>query len=174
MNCKYEIEKATPFRVSYIFFEDLEPVIFVAKDSNGKFFICDLCDDREEKRWIISPVELDDLHYMIYDLKTLRDVFDDSDRIGKSFVLRGRNGAYELKEMAYSEIDELDLPTGGILFESDEEEKKDFLEWFSSEKTHYRKKPVEYSDILKNRNISIYNRFLVGFEGREYNAVGNE
>lgn len=90
---------------------ELEPVIFVCKDSYNNFFLC-ICDDfiDTNRSWIVVKLTVQDLLDVISDKITLLSVFKKSDN--KTIVIDYcfNKNTYDYHMIDFSDIDENELP----------------------------------------------------------------
>lgn len=113
-------------QIVHIFFADVQPVFFLTKDNGGHLYIVTLCDDREELRWIVSPVKRSDIRKMLLNEITPHELFMLS-RGWKSIIITRKNNFTDMKYVYLHEIDPLDLPTEDMYFEADLDEIVDYV-----------------------------------------------
>jgi len=150
-------------------FEDECPMLFVLRNKDSsKRFISVCCDFRKEQRWIISTTSVKAILDLLNDKITIRDIFT---KPNESFIIAKWERGFEnvkFKECNLSQIDEEDLPTGGIFFEADGEfdEYISFLELLKSESMYQIYLSIDY----RNNDIysEVYNTFESIFEAINY------
>lgn len=108
--------------IEQILFEDEYPILFTLHNRNNSIkFICSCCEIRNEQRWILTPVDIQNLIPMLRDKMTIHDLFSSSRY--DSFIVRWYKGN---KEFNYTKITsgflpEEDLPRKGYYLEADGE-----------------------------------------------------
>lgn len=126
----FDSDMRPKFVLRYVFFEELQPVLFAAEDENKALYICVLCDDRHGFRWIISPTKKMLLSKMMNNQCSVYSVFDASRNLGKSFIVEKSKIGYKYRSIRFSELPKEDLPLSGYMFDAEVEEVLDFQRSF--------------------------------------------
>ena len=138
-------------RLAYVFFEDVVPIFFVGicqQAEKKDYYICNMCDDRDEMRWLVAPTDFDHLYQVIYDVIDVRSLFCCKPQ-ERGYVIHYNVGDFTYEEMLCKDFPPEDIPDKGFFFQADREERKSFLKWYSGEKA------------------DIYNVCHIGHEERE-------
>lgn len=90
---------------------ELEPVIFVCKDSYNNFFLC-ICDDfiDTKRSWIAIKIPVEDLLDVLNDEITLLSAFKKADNKTIIIDYYPDKKSYDYRMMDFSDIDEAELP----------------------------------------------------------------
>lgn len=90
---------------------EIEPVIFVCKDSYNNFFLC-LCDDfiDANRSWIAVKISVKDLLDVINDKITLLSAFKKTENKTIIIDYYPDKKTYDYRTMNFSDIDETELP----------------------------------------------------------------
>lgn len=58
------------------------PILFICKDKQGKFYLCDCCEIRFKQEWLIVPVVIEDVLALFEKKITLKKFFKDRQSLG--------------------------------------------------------------------------------------------
>lgn len=150
---------------------ELEPVIFVCKDSYNNFFLC-ICDDfiDVKRSWIAIKIPVEDLLDVINDKITLLSAFKKSENKTIIIDYYPDKKTYDYHMMNFSDIDENELPCEDQYLD-EKETFDDYVDYLKSYIVSYD--PQYDSDYLDtifinvNKNNQEYNFSI----GKEYNPV---
>ena len=150
---------------------ELEPVIFVCKDSYDNFFLC-ICDDfiDTKRSWIAIKIPVEDLLDVMNDKITLLSAFKKSDNKTIIIDYYSDKKYYDYRIMYFSDIDEAELPYEDQYLD----EKGTFDDYID-----YLKSYIILYDIQDNSdyldtifiNINKINQEDNFYIGKEYNPV---
>lgn len=117
-----------------ILIEDTYPVLFVLKNEDRQRFICVCCDIRDEQRWILNPISIDNLIAFLDNKKTARQLFTD----GTAQLVAVRN--YATKEEgftpAYGQLEVKDLPNENVYLDACDDEVAEYRQELIRSKIH--------------------------------------
>ena len=147
---------------------ELEPVIFVCKDSYSNFFLC-ICDDfiDVKRSWIAIKIPVEDLLDVINDKSTLLSAFKKSKN--KTIIIDycPDKKTYDYCMMDFSDIDEAELPCKDQYLD----EKETFDDYIDYLKSYFISYDIQYnSDYLDtiSINFNINNHEVIV---KDYNPV---
>ena len=136
-----------------------------------------MCDDRNGLKWIVSPTKKFFITKMLFDEITMRKLFEMSQFLGNSWIVKCKEGQWEYKKIRFDKIDDEDLPEKKAYFDADYVEK---LEYFmcmheksviiDDDNINYRKEPIGISA------IKLHNDFLIDRQkqldlSKQYNNI---
>lgn len=58
------------------------PILFICKDKQGKYYLCDCCEIRSKQEWLIVPVVIEDVLALFEKKITLKNFFKDRESLG--------------------------------------------------------------------------------------------
>ncbi len=150
---------------------ELEPVIFVCKDSYNNFFLC-ICDDfiDVKRSWIAIKIPVEDLLDIINDKITLLSAFKKSENKTIIIDYYPDKKTYDYHMMNFSDIDENELPCEDQYLD----EKETFDDYVDYLKSYIISYDLQYdSDYLDTIFINVNkNNQEDNFSiGKEYNPV---
>lgn len=153
---------------------ELEPVIFVCKDSYNNFFLC-ICDDfiDTNRSWIVVKLTVQDLLDVISDKITLLSVFKKSDN--KTIVIDYcfNKNTYDYHMIDFSDIDENELPYEDQYLD-EKENLYDYIDYLKSYIISYDlQDDFNYLDTIFI-NVNNHNQEDNFSIGKEYNPVKND
>ena len=153
---------------------ELEPVIFVCKDSYNNFFLC-ICDDfiDTNRSWIVVKLTVQDLLDVISDKITLLSVFKKSDN--KTIVIDYcfNKNTYDYHMIDFSDIDENELPYEDQYLD-EKENLCDYIDYLKSYIISYDlQDDFNYLDTIFI-NVNNHNQEDNFSIGKEYNPVKND
>lgn len=150
---------------------ELEPVIFVCKDSYNNFFLC-ICDDfiDTKRSWIAVKISVEDLLDIINNKITLLSAFKKSE--DKTIIIDyyPNKKTYNYCMVNFSDIDEAELPCEDQYLD----EKETFIDYIDYLKSHIILYDIQYdSDYLDTIfiNVNEHNQDDNFSIGKEYNPV---
>lgn len=152
---------------------ELEPVIFVCKDSYNNFFLC-ICDDfiDTNRSWIVVKLTVQDLLDVIKDRITLLFAFKKSDN--KTIVIDycSDKNTYDYHMIDFSDIDENELPYEDQYL-NEKENLYDYIDYLKSFIISYEfQDDFNYLDTISiNVNNNQEDNFSIG---KEYDPVKND
>lgn len=150
---------------------ELEPVIFVCKDSYSNFFLC-ICDDfiDEKRSWIAIKILVEDLLDVINDKITLLSAFKKSENKTIIIDYYPDKNTYDYRMMNFSDIAETELPYEDQYLD----EKENFYDYIDYLKTFIISYDIQYDSvyldtiIINVNNNNQENNFSIG---KEYNPI---
>ncbi len=150
---------------------ELEPVIFVCKDSYNNFFLC-LCDDfiDVKRSWIAIKITVEDLLDIINDKITLLSAFKKSDNKTIIIDYNPDKKTNDYHMMNFSDIDETELPCEDQYL-NERESLDNYIDYLKSYIFSY---DIQYdNDYLDTFfiNVSINNQENSFSIGKYYNPV---
>ncbi len=142
----------------YCLYEYIVPVLFICKDKHENFYLCSCCDILSEQKWLIVPVDIEELFNLFENKITLRKIFEKRQSLGYTAVWK--EDWTEEKINKVDSFDEQDLPEDDYL-DIEEDEYKEFknriinVTYITDEYTYYNcklkieMKQFHYEDLLK-------------------------
>lgn len=118
--------------IDYIFHYDDQPILFSLKDSVNNFYLCVCYELYEYQKWFITKVDFKDLKKMNDNRITVLELF-----LKHNSILQAQRKRY-VKNIDYKfeiakEIDKDLLPEEGFYLDTNEEEQKEFNEFYAKE-----------------------------------------
>lgn len=121
--------KNVPFigdlKLDYIFFEDIYPVFFTCLDKLKNLYICSCCDYINEQRWIVSPVNNEDILNMLKNKISLYKIFEIGE--GYRFIIIWHKNKEICNMVNFEDINKADLPNDASYFDADEDEYNEYV-----------------------------------------------
>ncbi len=150
---------------------ELEPVLFVCKDSYSNFFLC-ICDDfiDAKRSWITIKIPVEDLLDVINDKITLLSAFKKSKNKTIIIDYNPDKKIYDYRMANFSDIDETELPCEDQYLD----EKENFDDYIDYLKSYIISYDIQYdADYLDTIFINLNkNNCEENFSiGKEYNPV---
>lgn len=128
-----DVPKYGNLHVDEILLEDVYPILFTLKNENEKkLFICLCCEIRNEQRWILNPITVNNLIALLTNKITVREAFTDGKDIK---IVAIRNYATEcdsFKLVTANEFDADDLPNSGELLDTEDGEFDEYIKRLES------------------------------------------
>lgn len=114
--------------MDYIIYEYDYPVLFICKNGDSRFYLCDCCDTYKEQRWLIAPITLERIEQLLGDKITIREAFENA--TGQCCVATWSIGELheKYKIINSKEFLQEDLPEEGAYVEADEGEHQEYIE----------------------------------------------
>lgn len=106
----------------YCIVEYEAPILFICKDNQGKFYLCDCCEIRFKQEWLIVPVVIEDILTLFEKKITLKNFFKDRQSVGYIGIYKVGWTKEKIKKV--ETFDEQVLPADEYLYFDDDEYKK--------------------------------------------------
>lgn len=111
----------------HVFFEDIQPILFLCEDNESNLYICVMCDDRNGRTWIVSPTKKHYVTKMIFNEISMRNLFELSQHLGFSWMIKAIEGNWQYHMVLFDKIHEDDLPKKNAFFDADYEEVREYF-----------------------------------------------
>lgn len=89
MNTFFDIPGIGSLHYHYIFLDGVQPILFTCADKENNLYLCSYCEaNATQHKWLVAPVEQQDIIDMLKDKITIRECFTRSKKDKYTFIFK--------------------------------------------------------------------------------------
>ena len=114
-------------KITYEFYEDVHPILFLCEDVRKNTYLCQCYEVRKIQKWNLIKIDKADMERLLERSMSIYDVFkEEKNPIAR--VTYSTQGGEKSNKIDFKDIDELDLPEKDFVL--DDEDVEEYLDFF--------------------------------------------